>query len=60
MKFYLQIELGNEEMRTGVDVSIALHKVANHVKNVGTGWSPFDEYIIKDKNGNTVGYYGVD
>ena len=54
MKFTLEIELGNDAMRTANDVANALDRIADEVLFVGlTGRA------IRDTNGNTVGKWEV-
>ena len=52
-KFDLHIDLGNEAMRSGLDVAAALREVADKIERdlEATG-------AIRDANGNTVGKYG--
>lgn len=67
MKFKLDIEIGNDAMRTVDDVNNALLRVAHEVWDL-RGYSPeADEErmstgvldgFIRDENGNTVGQYG--
>jgi hypothetical protein len=59
-EFNLHIELGNEAMQTGTDISDALKKVAGRLWNYGDE----DDIIgcrgaIMDMNGNKVGRWEV-
>jgi hypothetical protein len=60
MRFVVEISLGNEAMRTGQDVSVALSRAAKHVleycaKDLVEG----AEGNIRDANGNTCGRWAV-
>lgn len=55
--FSLDIDLGNEAMRTHEDVANALRDVADSLdESTGQGWSG----IIRDANGNHVGGWAFD
>ncbi len=62
MKFILEIELGNEAMKTGMDIATALERVASRFHNN----YPFAEDLpglvrgIMDANGNTVGSWKIE
>lgn len=56
MKFTLEITLGNDAMQEPTDVSAALIDVAIALSK--QGWDGYDK--IMDKNGNTVGHWGLD
>lgn len=60
MKFTLEIELGNDAMRTGADVAEVLERLAHHM---GTrNWAALSEgecQHVHDLNGNTVGKWEV-
>jgi hypothetical protein len=58
-QFFIKINLGNELMQDGADVAEALREVADKIDGLALKF-PFSEaYSIQDKNGNTVGSYGV-
>lgn len=58
--FVLEITLGNDAMRTGYDVMSALSRVATNGLYRDEVLSPSTESgKIKDRNGNTVGFYQV-
>lgn len=52
-RFKLDIELGNDDMRSGPDVATALREVADRIEQ---GFEASGS--ITDGNGNTVGEYG--
>lgn len=62
MKFVLEIELGNEAMKTPLDVSNALYLASINLSRLplhlafNVGDAPTR---IRDANGNTVGRYEV-
>jgi hypothetical protein len=62
MKFVVEIELGNDAMRTGDDVADALKKIAKHVAqydDIECGiYSDIENRKVYDVNGNKVGTYG--
>ncbi|KKL46485.1 hypothetical protein LCGC14_2345070 [marine sediment metagenome] len=59
MRFELRIELGNDDMQTGVDISVALEQVARQIEDLGL-LSRGGEYgKIQDINGNSVGGWEV-
>lgn len=67
MKFLVQIDLGNEEMQTGVDIAERLRYVADEVEDQ-LGGHPVEEPLlmdtvitmrIYDANGNDVGKWAV-
>jgi len=67
MKFKIEIELGNDTMRTGEHVRDALLKAAQHVARdyLGTDFTRMKSTLdaegpIKDANGNRVGTWEVD
>lgn len=49
MKFTLEIELGNEGMRSGWDIAYAIRKTERHLIEGS------DSGTVQDINGNTVG-----
>jgi len=51
MKFTLDIDLGNDAMRSPEDIAHALETVAHRLRNESDG----DTAPIRDTNGNTVG-----
>lgn len=60
-KFTLEIELGNEAMKSDADIARALRQVANRLrenKYVATvkGYGDVTRGIM-DRNGNTVGFW---
>lgn len=60
MKFTVEIELGNDGMRTNADVAAALEALAQRLEDLGAGWAPPQaEGTIMDGNGNTVGRWGT-
>jgi len=64
MKFKLEIELGNDAMRTGEAVAAALTKQAEQLAtwyrgSLVTELAVREKHKIRDVNGNTVGYWGV-
>lgn len=56
MKFTLEIELGNEAMRTGRDVSGLLEGIA---RGLATDLVPDEPVKLYDANGNTIGSWQV-
>lgn len=52
--FELEIELGNDAMQSGPDVATALREVAAKIENDLEARG-----MIRDRNGNSVGEYGV-
>lgn len=52
-KFYLEIEMGNAAMMDNLDVSMALHNVADKLKD-----ESLTSGNVRDINGNGVGHYG--
>jgi len=58
MKFTLEIELGNEEMRTDVDIRDALHKTAYKAR-MSSVPEAGDDGAVYDYNGKTVGKWEV-
>jgi len=56
MKFALEIEMGNEAMRTRAHLATALREAAKQVAVDGRAGS---DGIIRDINGNTVGYWNL-
>jgi hypothetical protein len=58
-KFILEIELGNDAMRSGYDIAEALGRVSTRIYN--TGLNPTKPSIgdVRDINGNVVGKYEV-
>lgn len=55
MKFVLEIELGNDAMRSCYHVAKALHDITKRLKDTGDM-----EGKIRDINGNTVGSFYCD
>ena len=57
-KFYLEIELGNDAMRTGNDVAKALNTVGI---SINSNYTPVvrGNGNIRDVNSNVVGFYEV-
>ncbi len=58
MKFTLEIELGNEGMRTDVDIRDALHKTA-YKTSMSSIPEAGDDGPVYDYNGKTVGKWEV-
>lgn len=59
-KFKLEIELGNETMKEGMDVARALREAASILDHyVEGGMKPGLAFSIRDENGNTVGRWRV-
>ena len=58
MKFTLNIELGNDAMQTGADISDALHKLAGKVYGFDDAIEG-ERGVIMDTNGNKVGEWEV-
>lgn len=58
MKFVLEIELGNDAMRTRQHIAEALKKVASKLTTFPTGQIREDEQSLRDVNGNRVGFFG--
>ncbi len=58
MRFTLEIELGNEAMRTFDHVADALYGVRQLMQGLDEPDSPCSS-IIRDVNGNTVGMWEV-
>jgi hypothetical protein len=56
MKFKLEIELGNDGMRTKEHLQLALREVAEALKDAHAFGG---EGRIKDSNGNTVGKWSL-
>lgn len=59
MKFVLEIELGNDEMRTKTQLSEALSSIASRVRVTSLKLEKV-EGGIRDLNGNTVGTFRVE
>jgi hypothetical protein len=60
MKFTLEIELGNEAMRTGADVGRALdNTVVPWLIDIGNLPLTREHGRVRDINGNTVGKWEV-
>ena len=61
MKFKLEIELGNDAMNDQTDVAAALKKIASDlmVKRFFGEKVQKEKFRIFDRNGNTVGHWGV-
>jgi hypothetical protein len=60
MKLTIEIELGNDAMRTGRDVETTLRDVGTRVRAALPGViARSDEGRIRDVNGNTVGRWAV-
>lgn len=65
LKFFLEIELGDDAMQTNEDVASALRDTANYIGGIGVyeegeqiRWH-LDAGHITDVNGNTVGEWEV-
>lgn len=59
MRFTLEIELGNDAMRTPADLAGALQDLAGDLENApGTEPAP-SAGVIRDMNGNRVGHWQV-
>jgi hypothetical protein len=56
-KFKLEIDLGNDEMRTGEHIAQALRNVAVALEELPGRPEPEETTGIYDINGNTVGYW---
>lgn len=54
MKFKLEITLGNDAMLSNRDISEALQRVAQKIKDKAADKEPTK---IMDLNGNSVGFY---
>lgn len=52
MKFILEIDIGNDAMRTRQDIATKLREVAKDIQNF-----EFDSMRISDLNGNKVGQW---
>jgi hypothetical protein len=59
MKFTLEIELGNEAMQTAEDVAEFLREKLVRRVEACTFDLPEGPYLVKDRNGNTVGEWSV-
>ncbi len=60
MRFTLEIELGNDAMRSGAHLETALHQIGTRVRAALPGViTREDEGRIRDVNGNTVGSWKV-
>lgn len=60
MKFRLEIELGNDAMRTGADVADALRGVAHRIDSLSeTPKEMGPAGMVYDANGNAVGDWVV-
>ena len=59
MKFILEIEIGNDSLQRGSDISEALTKVANGLNPDFLADQPTEPRKIRDLYGNTVGFYQV-
>lgn len=53
--FRIEVELGNDAMRTTRDIKHLLRDLAGKVENLANGG---EERRILDENGNTVGKWG--
>lgn len=61
-KIEIVIELGNDAMRDGVDVSDALIKLADSISSYTADWlerASGTLHVVKDANGNRVGQLKV-
>lgn len=56
-KLFLEIELGNDSMKTGSDLASALVKVADRLAGSRLHNNPGQK--ILDENGNSVGHWEV-
>jgi len=56
-KFILEIDLGNEAMRSDDDIARTLHEIADLIHYDGIHYKPAKQ--IRDTNGNVVGKYEV-
>jgi hypothetical protein len=64
-QFVLKINLGNEAMQTGSDVSQALRSIADFIQDNGNmeSYSRDNGYpgkYVKDVNGNSIGFWTVE
>lgn len=61
--FNVEIELGNEAMQDGYDISSALTGISNKIKNCSTGdfydMTIGELHTILDINGNSVGCWWI-
>jgi hypothetical protein len=63
IKFKAEVELGNEAMLTAGDVAEVMEKIAADLRDGDPGRSldrpDFLTVNVRDRNGNTVGYWEV-
>ena len=60
MTFKLEIELGNDAVRTFSQIAKALAGVAKRLRDNNTRFIAGDTMKIMDDNGNTVGQWGCE
>jgi len=58
-KFILEIELGNDAMKSDLDIAIALRDCAERIEYDGIMIRPETRKNVVNINGNKVGYYEV-
>lgn len=56
-QFILKIDLGNDAMRSDLDIAQALNETAERILYDGIHYKP--QKRILDRNGNVVGHYEV-
>lgn len=62
MRLVIEIEMGNDAMKTGTHAGTALLDLAGHIRHeIGRREPTYrDEGKIRDVNGNTVGFWRFD
>lgn len=62
MRFFININMGNDAMKSADDLANAIKKVADRIASEQYDIDPDDEYEvpINDDNGNTVGEWGFE
>lgn len=62
MRFFININMGNDAMNSADDLANAIEKVAEKIASEQYDVNPDDEYEvpITDNNGNTVGEWGFE
>ena len=58
MKFYFEVELGDDAMQTHEDVARAMEKTAEKVRSYAEPPSSGKYGRVMDENGNSVGSFG--